>query len=51
MNVFVFTDHPTRAFERIKPLVSAGLTVAYREVSGDTFTVLFPPGQRDFKVR
>lgn len=32
MNIFVLTDDPLRAFDRLKPLVAADFAAAYREV-------------------
>ena len=50
MNVFVLTDDPNRAFERIKPVVPVGCTVAYRETKSDAYTLLSPPGLQNFKI-
>ena len=50
MNIFVLTDDPVGAFDRLKPLMAADLSAAYREVAGDEFTVLFPPGRKAFRV-
>jgi hypothetical protein len=50
MNIFIFTDDPLAAFKRLKPLMAADFAVAYREVAGDDYTVLFPPGRTKFEV-
>lgn len=50
MNIFVLTDDPLRAFDRLKPLVAADFAAAYREVGGEDYTVLFPPGRKQFRI-
>lgn len=47
MNIFILTDHPEPAFERIKPLLGTGdfmpdLKVAFRMIGHDEFTILHP---------
>ncbi len=47
MNIFIFTDHPKLAFERVKQVLGTNdfmpeLKVAYREVGKDDFTILHP---------
>ena len=56
MNIFIFTDHPQMAFEKIK---SVGLLtdhlsdirVAYREVDKENYIILFPANLKDFNVK
>jgi hypothetical protein len=56
MNIFVFTDHPARTFAEVKAVLSRGprwlpdLRAAYREDTGDEYTVLWPPGLTGFEV-
>jgi hypothetical protein len=55
MNVFILTDDPKLAFERIKHLVGTSrfmsdTKVAYREIGTDVFRVLFPPGVTRFQI-
>lgn len=55
MNIFIFTDDPTRAFERVKAVLGAGdfmsrFKAAYREVGKDSFTIRYPAGLTDFSI-
>ena len=55
MNVFLFTDDPGAAFDRIKPLAEglgflAKLVAAYRETDGEEYVVVYPPGRTNFAV-
>ena len=55
MNIFVRTDHPILAFEKIKSLLGTqdfmpDLKAAYRDVGKDDFTILFPPGLDHFSI-
>ncbi len=55
MNIFLLTDDPAAAFDRIKPLAEAQgllakLVAAYREVDGEEYVVVYPPGRTDFAV-
>src|SRR5262245_48069162 len=55
MNIFIFTNHPQTAFERIKKVLGTEdflpeLKVAFRDIDGDEFTVLHPNGLRHFEV-
>ena len=55
MNIFVFTDEPAAALDRIKPLAErlgllANLAAAYRKTSGDDYVVVYPPGRTEFAV-
>ena len=55
MSVFVHTDDPIRAFERIRNLprpirLPPGLKVAYRSFDGERYEVLYPQGLTEFAV-
>jgi hypothetical protein len=55
MNIFVRTDHPKLAFEKIKLLLGTHdfmpeLKAAYRDVGKDNYTVLYPPGLGHFSI-
>ena len=55
MNIFVHTDHPSLAFQKIKMLLGTQdfmpeLKVAYRDVGKDKFTILYPPNLKDFGI-
>src|SRR5262249_51850819 len=48
-NIFILTNSPRAAFDRIKQLpsirdVMSDLKVAYRKIGKDDFTILHPPG-------
>ena len=48
MNIFIHTDKPNDAFEIIKtklvPTMGKEMKAAYRELSGENYTVLWPEG-------
>lgn len=52
--IFIFTDNPTLASQKALPCLdeqSRDLArAAYREVEGETFTVVWPPGAKDFRI-
>jgi hypothetical protein len=54
-NIFVLTDDPAAAFERVRK-VSAGesgqehMRVAYREVGGEAYSMMWPPDLKEFSV-
>jgi hypothetical protein len=55
MNVFLFTDDPQSAFNRIRPIADAlgllpKLVAAYRETESEDYDVVYPPGRPDFTV-
>src|SRR5579872_1575584 len=55
MNIFIFTDHPKLAFERVERVLGTkdfmpDLKAAYREVGRDEFTILHPPGLTYFAI-
>ena len=55
MNIFVRTDHPKLAFEKIKSILGTRdfmpqLKAAYRDVGGDTFTIIYPSTLEHFSI-
>jgi hypothetical protein len=55
MNIFIFTDHPKPAFDRIKQLLGTRdfmpkLKVAFRLVGKDEFTTLHPADLVHFAI-
>jgi hypothetical protein len=55
MNIFILTDHPKLAFERVKQVLGTedfmpDLKVAYRETGQDEFTILHPEGLSYFAI-
>ena len=50
MNVFILTNEPRRAFDRIRPTLVGDFAAAYRRVDADSYVVLFPPGREGFDV-
>jgi hypothetical protein len=55
MNIFLFTENPKLAFERIKMIPSVAkrmpdMKVGYREVDEDEYTPLYPEGLKHFTV-
>jgi hypothetical protein len=55
MNIFIHTNHPALAFERIKNLLGTQdfmveLKVAFRDVGKDAYTVLHPPNLDRFSL-
>jgi hypothetical protein len=55
MNIFLFTENPQRAFERIKVMPSvanhmSNMRVGYREVGEDEYIPLYPEGLQQFAV-
>jgi hypothetical protein len=55
-NIFILTADPAATFLRLRPLLETrrqlqAVTVAYREVEGDRYTVIWPEGsRREFKI-
>jgi hypothetical protein len=54
-NIFIITEHPKLAFERIKQLLGTkdfmpDLKVAYREIGHDTFTIIHPTDLTHFVI-
>ena len=55
INIFILTDHPTLAFERVKQVLGTKdfmpeLKVAYREIGIDGFTILHPADLSHFGI-
>jgi len=54
MNVFILTDDPINAFNQIKTIVTgydlSDMKVAYRNIEGEKYTVLWPNSLKDFVV-
>jgi hypothetical protein len=55
MNIFIRTDDPERAFAEIEGILGSrdfwvDARVAYREVGGDQYVVLWPTSLTDFRV-
>ena len=55
-NIFVQTDDPRRAFEEIRTILSEhklwpDAVIAYRQMEGTEYSVLWPQGTTTFNVR
>jgi hypothetical protein len=55
MNIFIRTDNPVDAFNRVQATLGSrdfwvNARVAYREVENDKYTILWPKGLNEFKV-
>jgi len=55
MNIFIRTDDPNGAFGQSKGILVnhnawKDIRIAYREASGNTYTILWPKGLAKFKV-
>jgi hypothetical protein len=55
MNIFILTDFPKDAFDRVRQMpavkyVMPELKVAYREIGKDDFTILHPAGLTRFAI-
>jgi hypothetical protein len=55
MNIFIHTDEPKPAFERIEALLGTrdfmpDLKAAYREIGKSEFVIIHPPGLTRFAV-
>jgi hypothetical protein len=56
MNIFIFTERPTEAFAEVQEILGdrptwASLRAAFREANGETYSLLWPPGQTEFSVK
>ena len=56
MNIFIQTDQPSQAFAKATKILSdwpawADVRVAFREINGETYEVLWPPDLTDFSVK
>ena len=53
-NLFIHTDTPEVAFQKALPCLDERIRdlarAAYRETEGESFTVLWPPGLKEFRV-
>lgn len=54
-NIFIFTSDPKATFWRIRQLLQRegkmeSVAAAFREISGETYTVLWPEGQTEFRI-
>jgi hypothetical protein len=55
MNIFILTDSPKAAFDRIRQMtamrdVIPNLKVAYREIGKEDYTILYPEGLARFAI-
>src|SRR5688572_12241714 len=55
MNIFIRTDHPKLAFERVKSVLGTkdfmpDLRAAFRKVGKDQFTILYPNNLTHFTI-
>jgi hypothetical protein len=56
MNIFIETDHPTKAFSDAIATLGDGLRwaevrAAFRDSTGDEYTILWPQGLNAFSVK
>jgi hypothetical protein len=54
-NIFILTDDPRACFQQVRAALEgrnswAEACVAYRETTGDEYTVLWPEGLAEFRV-
>jgi len=54
-NIFIFTSDPAVTFWRVRQTLLCegklqGVTAAYREVAGESYTVLWPESQTEFRI-
>lgn len=55
MNIFLLTDNPIQAFQEVKKVLesihaSDTLRAAFRELTGDDYKIVWPPGLASFSV-
>lgn len=55
MNIFIHTDSPGEVFDILKTFIEDKcllkyIKVAYRELNKSNYTILFPPGLKEFTV-
>jgi hypothetical protein len=55
VNIFIRTEDPQRAFEEIRSIIGGRdlwleARAAYREVTGNAYTILWPSGLQTFKA-
>jgi hypothetical protein len=55
MNIFIRTNNPEGAFSEIRNILAQDFRsnnrVAYREILGEEYKILWPPGLREFRVK
>lgn len=53
-NIFLYTNDPELVFRRSRELlpgaVLEGMRAAYRQVYGETYTILWPPDLKEFRI-
>jgi hypothetical protein len=54
-NVFIFTDNPNGSYQRVQELLKrvkpdGVMNVAYRDIDGNDYVVLWPPSLSKFKI-
>lgn len=55
MNLFIHTDDPEGTFKSAQTLLGdsgrvASMAAAYRELAGEDYSILWPPGRTEFKI-
>lgn len=55
MNIFIYTDDPAESFQRVKTILEnhkmwPPIRIAYRELTSDAFTILWPQNLTHFQV-
>jgi hypothetical protein len=55
LNIFVVTDHPESTFQDVQkasasPITRQSMAVAYRKLTEQGFSILWPPNLKDFRV-
>ncbi len=55
LNIFILSNTPAHTFQRIRPLIEewapgANVRAAYRDIDGETFTIIWPPDLATFDV-
>jgi hypothetical protein len=55
MNIFILTNGPRACFENVRAILEshnvwASVRVAYREISGNRYVILWPKNLTDFEV-
>lgn len=55
MNLFIHTNEPEATFKAAQALLGEGervenMAAAHRELEGEEYTILWPPGRTEFKI-
>jgi hypothetical protein len=55
VNIFILTNDPLLSFQQVRSILEKGtnwttVRVAYREVGGSNYTILWPMGLTEFKI-